>query len=111
MKLINQVFAAEPAAVDIGSNFGFGDIQTLGAGYTRLIMPGFELAGIAVGIYLTIGAVKFITSGGDKEAISSARAMITHAIIAYVLLILLFILMKFIPEFLLGAGTPLQIIK
>lgn len=94
---------------NLGDEFAFGNINTLGEGYSRLIMPIFELAGIAVGIYLLIGAVKFITSGGDKEAVSSAKAMITHAIIAYVLLMLIFILMKFIPEF-FGAGT-LQIIK
>ena len=96
--------------VDLGKEFGFGEILTLGQGFNRLIIPTFALAGIMVGIYLLIGAIKFITSGGDKEAIASARAMITHAIIAYVLLVLVFTLTKFIPEF-FGAGILLQIIK
>lgn len=109
MKLINQVFAATPTPVDLEKNYGFGNIPTLGEGFNRLVTPTFTIAGIAVGIYLIIGAIKFITSGGDKEAISSARAMITHAIIAYVLLMLIFIIMKFVPEF-FGAGS-LSIIK
>lgn len=95
--------------VDLETNYGFGNIGTLGEGYTRLVMPAFALAGIAVGIYLLIGAIKYITSGGEKESIASAKAMITHAIIAYVLLMLIFLLMKVIPEF-FGAGS-LSIIK
>lgn len=95
--------------VDLGKNYGFGDIPNLGEGFNRLVMPVFEIAGVAVGIYLLIGAIKFITSGGDKESIASARAMITHAIIAYVLLMLVFLLMKVVPEF-FGAGS-LSIIK
>lgn len=95
--------------VDLKTQYGFGNIGSLGEGYSRLIMPMFEIAGVAVGIYLLIGAIKFITSGGEKEAIASAKAMITHAIIAYVLLMLIFLLMKVVPEF-FGIKT-LQIIK
>ncbi len=95
--------------VDIGGNYGFGDIGTLGAGYSRLVMPAFTVMGIIVGIYLLVGAIKFIISGGEKESIASARAMITHAIIAYVLLMLIFLIMKVVPEF-FGAGS-LSIIK
>lgn len=89
--------------VDLSQNFGFGNIGTLGEGFNRLVMPAFELAGIAVVIYLLIGAFKFITSGGDKNKTAEAQQMITHAIIGFVLLVLLFTLVQIVPEF-FGAG-------
>lgn len=90
--------------VNLGDEFGLGKISTLGEGFTRLVMPAFELAGVAVAIYLLVGAIKFITSGGDKNAVASAQQMITHAIIGFVLLVLLFVIAQFIPEF-FGAGA------
>lgn len=90
--------------VDLGINFGFGNITTLGQGFSQLVMPAYEIAGVAVIIYLLIGGIKFITSGGDKNATASAQQMITHAIIGFVLLVLLFVIVKFVTEF-FGAGT------
>jgi hypothetical protein len=92
------------SSVDLRSNFGFGKIDTLGEGFSKLTMPIFEIAGIAVVIYLLIGGIKYITSGGDKNAIASAQQMITHAIIGFVLLVLLFVIVQFVPEF-FGAGS------
>lgn len=86
------------AAVDIGREFGFGDIQTLGEGVTRLVAPAFSLATASVVIYFLIGAFKYLTSGGDKEATSSARAIITHAIIGFVILMFAFLILQYIPQ-------------
>lgn len=90
--------------VDLGKEFPFGDILSLGQGFNRLVMPVFEIAGVAVVIYLLIGGVKYMTSGGDKNAVASAQQMITHAIIGFVLLVLLFLIVQFVPEF-FGAGA------
>lgn len=88
-----------PTPVDISKEYGFGYIKTLGGGFNYLVGPAFTIAGIAVVIYLLIGAVKFITSGGNKDKTAEAQQMITHAIIGFILLVLLFTIMQFIPEF------------
>lgn len=86
------------AKVDIGTEYGFGDIQSLGEGVNRLVMPTFSIATAVVVIYFLVGAVKFLMSGGDKEAVGSARAMITHAIVGFIILIFAFLILEFIPQ-------------
>lgn len=77
-----------------------GDFNTLGGALGLLIGPAFMLAGVAVTIYFLIGAFRFLMSGGDKDAVSGARNMITHAIIGFILLMMMFLLLQFIPQFL-----------
>lgn len=86
------------ARVDIGQTYGFGNIQSLGEGINRLTTPTFSIATMAVIIYFLIGAIKFLTSGGNKETVESARAMITHAIIGFIILIFAFLILQFIPQ-------------
>ncbi len=95
--------------VDLGATYGFGKILTLGEGLSLLVQPIFAIAGIAVFFYLVFGGFKFLTSGGNKDAVSSARAMITHALIAFVMLMLLFVALRFLPELLFGENS-IQII-
>ena len=95
--------------VDLKDQFAFSRISSLGEGFAHLVDPGFAVAAMAVIFYFLLGAFKFLRSGGDKEAVASARAMITHAIIGFILLMLMFLIVKYIPE-LLGL-TGYQIIK
>lgn len=95
--------------VDLSQQFAFGHITSLSQGLGYLITPAFSIAAVAVVFYFLIGAIKYITSGGEKEPLSSAQAMITHAIIGFILLILIFIIAKFIPEY-FGMGG-LEIVK
>lgn len=87
------------AVFDIGDVFGYGYIKSLGQGTSYLVAPTFSLATAAVIIYFLIGAFKFLTSAGDKEAVASARNMITHAIIGFVILIFAYLILQFIPQF------------
>lgn len=50
----------------------------------------FIAAALAVLIYLVIGAFKWITSGGDKDAIGKARGSIVNALIGLFILALAF---------------------
>lgn len=93
-------FVKKAQAADLGQNYAFGGFPSLGEGFTYLVRPGFEIAASLVLIFIVIGAFKYLLSGGDKEAVSKARAMITHSIIAFFLLILAFVILQFIPEFL-----------
>ncbi len=85
--------------IDIGNEYGFGDIKSLGEGVSRLVAPTFSLATALVIIYFLIGAFKFLTSSGDKESLASARGMIIHAIIGFVILMFAFLILQFIPQF------------
>lgn len=86
-------------AVDIESNYGFGWVGSLGEGLSRLIAPGIAIAAIAVVFYFLIGAVKLLTSGGDKGSVSEAKDMITHAIIGFVLLMVILMILQFLMKF------------
>lgn len=80
-------------------DYAFGELQSLGQIINGAMPVFFSIAALSVVIYFLIGAVKFITSSGDKNAVASARNMIVHAIIGFILLMLLFILLEFIPQF------------
>lgn len=86
-------------AVDIGQEYGFGWVKSLGESLNRLLAPAFALAAIAVVFYFLIGAVKLLTSGGDKGGVSEARDMITHAVIGFVLLMVLLMVLQFLMNF------------
>lgn len=86
-------------SVNLKDQFAFGGINSLGEGSSYLIGPMFQVAAIGVTFYLLFGAFKYIASGGDKNAVASARAMITHGFIGLILLLLLFLVVQFIPQF------------
>ncbi|MBI2017418.1 hypothetical protein HYS92_00045 [Candidatus Daviesbacteria bacterium] len=84
--------------MNLSTEYAFGNIQSLGEGVRLLVVPTFSIAAIVVIAFLIIGGIKYMTSGGEKEAVSSAQAMITHAIIGFIILMLLFALMQFFSE-------------
>lgn len=102
--------ASAYAEVDIGKKFGFGGITSLGDAVSRLVVPGFSLAAIAVIIYFLLGAFKFLTSGGNKEEVAAGRNMITHAIIGFIILMFAFLILQFLLSSLFGI-TNFQLFK
>jgi|SRR3989344_2536328 len=87
------------APVDLGKEFAFGKIGSVGEAFGYLVTPAFSIAGVAVVFYFVIGALKYLMSGGDKQAVDGARKMITHAIIGFILLIAMFLILEFLPTF------------
>lgn len=83
------------AQVDIGKEFGFGDIQSLGEGTSRLVAPAFQATAAVVVIYFLLGAFKYLRAGGNKEELEGARQMIVHAIIGFIILMFAFLLLQF----------------
>lgn len=116
----NRTGPAAEGTRQIGDIFGFGDTKDLGTalGGTgksgssgRLVALVFMVSGILVVFYFLLGAFDLITSQGDKNAIASARDKITHAIIGFVMLILVFLILQYLPEALLGKNATFRIIK
>ncbi|MBI4066790.1 hypothetical protein HY407_00250, partial [Candidatus Gottesmanbacteria bacterium] len=90
------------AAVDIGQKFGFGDIQSLGEGTSKLVTPFFSIAAVLVVIYFLLGAFKYLKSAGNKEEVEGARQMITHSMIGFIILIFAFFILQILLSNLLG---------
>ena len=58
------------------------------------------LVGVLIFFFIMVtGAIQWITSGGDKAGIESARGKITNAIVGVVILLSLFALLKVIEDF------------
>lgn len=58
------------------------------------------VAVIAAIVFLIYGGIKWITSGGDKAAVESARNHIVAAIIGLVVIILAFVILSFVLQLL-----------
>ncbi len=97
MSIIPVVYATP---IPLSQNYGFGNIQSVPDLVGKLMGPAFSIAALAVTFYFIFGAFKLLTSGGDKNAVAEARNMITHAIIGIVLLLMMWLVLRFIPEFL-----------
>lgn len=85
--------------VPLDQAYGFGWISSLAEGTNLLVAPAFAIAALGVTIYLIIGGLQFLLSGGNKDNIAKARERITHAIIGFMLLILTFIVLQFLFQF------------
>ena len=58
------------------------------------------LVGVLIFFFIMImGAIQWISSGGDKAAVEGARGKITNAIVGVVILLSLFALLKIIEDF------------
>ena len=68
------------------SSLGF-KIPTLGDILTFAIRAFFAIAGLAALFYMLLGAFAYVTSGGDKDAITAAREKIQAAVIGMILLV------------------------
>lgn len=67
---------------------------------TNAIRLVFVIAVLAVLVYLIWGAFQWITSGGDKEAVSKARGRITAALIGLAILALSFLILVVVGQIL-----------
>lgn len=98
MDLIKTVHAQSQLTQSIDYEYDFAQFKTL-SDFVDLLAPiAFSVAAIMVSFYFIIGAFELITSQGDKGHIVSARAKIYHSIIGFVLLILIFLIMQYIPQ-------------
>jgi hypothetical protein len=75
-----------------------------GKTFFQKFIPAAVTIGFVIGILifffmLLIGAIKWISSGGDKQAMESARGTITSALIGLVILFAAFAIIKLIQSF------------
>lgn len=90
---LGSVYAQGPTR---NTNITFGGVgvdpskRSLGDVISNALLIVFIAAGLAVLIFLIIGAFRWITSGGDKDAIGKARGTIVNALVGLAILALAF---------------------
>lgn len=79
----------------------FGDSP---AAFFQLFLPNLLTMGIIIGVLifffiLIIGAIQWISSGGDKNALEEAKHKITNAVVGIIILFSIFAILKVIENF------------
>ena len=90
-----RVFAEDIVITPPGQGF-----KTLGDFVTNIITLSFVVAVLVVLVMLIWGAFEWITSGGDKEAVSKARNRIINALIGLAVLAVAFAIARVAAQFL-----------
>ena len=86
----------------VGSFFGFKCITEL---VFRVVDAAIIGAGILLLVYLVYGGVEWLTSGGDKAKLESARAKLTNALIGVAIIAASFAIWKIVLTF-FGIDAP-----
>jgi hypothetical protein len=96
-KLLAQDTIMNPA---LGSNLqgksGVSFFQDL---VPNVIGLAFVIGVLVFFFIMVIAAIQWITSGGDKQSLESARSKLTNAIIGFVILLLIFVILNVIQDF------------
>jgi hypothetical protein len=94
---MEKVFAAAEINIPQPTNVKVGDIGKLISAVVGLLLI---LAGILAFLYLILGGIQWITSGGDKAGMETARNKITHAIVGLIIVGAAWALMILVQNFL-----------
>lgn len=65
----------------------------------NMIGLAFVVGSLIFFFVMIVAAIQWITSGGDKQALESARGKLTNAIVGFVVLLLIFVILKVIQDF------------
>lgn len=84
--VVSPVFAAVPTIIVNKNTLGF-NIPSFGDLLSFLIRGFFILAGIMALLMLLLGALAWVTSGGNKENVDKARDKITAAILGLIIIV------------------------
>lgn len=97
--LIEKVFAQQPPTMSLGqpTNIRITDVGVL---ISAVVGTLLILAALIAFLYLILGGIQWITSGGDKSAMETARNKITHAIVGLVIVGAAWAVMLLVQNFL-----------
>lgn len=74
-------------------------IQGIECVFANIIAAALGLAAIILFGMFVFGGFRYLTSGGNPEAVEKARGTLTHAVAGLVILILAFVILLVIAEF------------
>jgi len=87
---------AQASEWQVANPFKMGEGQSLQQIIAQIINIAFMAAGLVAVIYLIIGGFRYVTSGGNAEAIEGAKATILNAIIGLIIIFISFLLVNYI---------------
>lgn len=96
--IVTKVLAAPPTII-IGRPDQF-QIQSVGKLISAVVGTLLILAALIAFIFLILGGIQWITSGGDKAGMEAARNKITHAVVGLVIVGAAWAIMILIQNFL-----------
>ena len=103
--MINNLIAGAPGGPSEITNPVLGNLgQKTGLSFFQSFIPGLIglalLAGAIIFFFILIlGAIQWITGGGDKQALEGARGKITNAIVGILILFSIFAILNLIEIF------------
>jgi len=104
---LDLVPAAYAQTSDIDSNVtGFFAYTNVGDLVSNLVTAAIVIGAIATLIYMVMGGINYITSGGDAQKVESAQKHITNAIIGLVIIVAAYAIFTVIKA-LLGIGDEI----
>src|SRR5437868_1278126 len=98
--MFNLIKPAYAAPVPLSTIFPFGNLSSIGEFIGFFVGTLMSIIGLLILFYFFYAGWKYLISGGNKEELAKARAMVTHAIIGAIMLLGLFLLMYVLPQFL-----------
>ena len=96
---MSNVFAADPIDNPVGPLQGKGGIKFFQVFIPKLVGLGFLIGVLIFFFVMIIGAIQWITSGGDKASLESARGKIANALVGVIILFVIFALLRVIEDF------------
>lgn len=97
MIFASPVFAQAKLEIAQPGNVKINDIgQLISAGVGTLLI----IAALLAFLYLILGGIQWITSGGDKTGMEAARNKITHAIVGLIIVGAAWAIMTLVQNFL-----------
>jgi len=87
---------------------GIATLRGLEAVFNNIVAVSTGLVGIVLFVMLIVGGVKYITSGGEREAAASARKTLTFALLGMVLFVAAYLIMRLIETI---TGAPVMVFK
>ncbi len=85
--------------IELPNGFPTGGLSIIATIIVNLVLLALIIIFILAFSYLVIGGLKWIASGGDKQALASARSAITYAVLGLVLALVSFAIINFVSCF------------
>lgn len=101
--MIRTVFAQDiniQVPIDSVSNEPIIKITKIGSLISALVGTLLIVAALLAFLYLVLGGIQWITSGGDKAGMEAARNKITHAIVGLIVVGAAWAIMILVQQFL-----------
>jgi hypothetical protein len=78
---------------------GAPTLKCLEAVFGNIVSVVISLAGIALFVMLSVGAFRYLTSGGEPKATEAAQKTMTSAFLGIILIIASYLILSLVSEF------------